>query len=375
MTPDADTPDADSPRTGTAEPAAQAAGPPVRRRRRWLTVLGSVALGVIAVIVTAMAIIHVPYVIISPGEATALDDDIVTISGAPTYGHRGDLLYLTVRVTNDDPNVWRYVLAKLDDEVSVEEREDIIGCAGYEESARLSQDQMVQSQDIAKQVALQRLGYQVTESGGQVVIVDVECGGPSEGSLQLADVITAVDGTPVTKADDVRPLVQAHRPGETVHFTVRRDDDTREIAVRLGRRDGVGFVGIATQTFTDASFPVDITIDTDRVSGPSAGLAFTLAIIDDMTPGNLTGGRRVAITGSIQPDGSVGIVGGVEQKAVTARRAGARLMLVPVGEAKAAREHAEGMKVVAVRTVDAALAALAANGGDPVPTAGTPTGQ
>jgi PDZ domain-containing protein len=364
-----------TPETDPPEPAAVAHAAPSRRRRRWLAILGTVALGVIAVIVTAMALIHVPYVIISPGEATALDDDIVTISGAPTYAHRGDLVYLTVRVTNDDPNIWRYVLATLDDDVSVEEREDIIGCASYEESARLNQDLMARSQDIAKQVALQRLGYQVTESGGPVVIVNVECDGPSEGSLRLADVITAVDGTPVARADDVRPLVQAHQPGETVRFTVQREDDTREVTVRLGRRDGVGFVGIATQTFTDVSFPVDITIDTARVSGPSAGLAFTLAIIDDLTPGDLTGGRRVAITGSIQPDGSVGIVGGVEQKAVTARRAGARLILVPVGEAKAAREHAEGMKVVAVRTVDDALAALAANGGDPVPTAGTPTGQ
>lgn len=365
-----------TPDTDPREPAADAPAAPSRRRRRWPAVLGTVALGVVAVIVTAMAIIHVPYVIISPGEATALDDDVVTISGVPTYAHRGDLLYLTVRVTNDDPNIWRYVLAKLDDDVSVTEREDIIGCASYEESARLNQDLMGQSQDIAKQVALQRMGYQVTESGGRVVIVNVECGGPSEGSLRLADVITAVDGTPVAKADDVRPLVQAHQAGETVRFTVERDDETREVAVRLGRRDGVGFVGIATQTFTDASFPVDIKIDTARVSGPSAGLAFTLAIIDDLTPGDLTGGRRVAITGSIQPDGSVGIVGGVEQKAVTARRNRVRLMLVPVGEAKAAREHADGLKVVPVRTVEDALAALAANGGDPVPAAaGTPTGQ
>jgi PDZ domain-containing protein len=174
----------------------------------------------------------------------------------------------------------------------------------------------------------------------------------------------------------VRPLVQAHQPADTVRFTVERDGKTRDVSVRLGERDGVGYVGIATQSFTDSSFPVDIEIDTARVSGPSAGLAFTLAIIDDMTPGELTGGARVAITGSIQPDGSVGVVGGVEQKAVTAREDGARLMLVPVGEARAARAHAGSMKVVAVRTVDDALAALEANGGDPVPpAAAAPTDQ
>ena len=367
------TPDTDPPETAPPEPATVAQPP--RRARRWPFILGTVTLGVVAVIVVAMALIHVPYVLISPGEATALDGEVVTISGAPTYAHDGALLYLTVRVSNDDPNVWRYLLAKLDDDVSVREREDVIGCAGYEENDRLNRDLMSQSQDLAKQVALQRLGYPVTQSGGRVLIVNVECGGPSAGRLQLGDVITAVDGTPVAKADDVRPLVQAHEPGETVRFTVTRDGEIREVPVRLGRRDDVGFAGIATQTFTTASLPVDITIDTDRVSGPSAGLAFTLAIIDDLTPGDLTGGKRVAITGSIEPDGSVGLVGGVEQKAVTARRNGAKLMLVPVGEAKAAREHADGMKVVAVRTVDDALAALAGNGGDPVPAAGPPTGQ
>jgi Lon-like protease len=350
-------------------------GPP-RRRRRWPAILATAAFAVVAVVLTAMAFIHVPYVIISPGEATPLDGQVVSISGAPTYGGGADLLYLTVRVTNDDPNVWRYLFAQLDDDVSVEKREDIIGCADYEESGLLNQDLMVQSQNTAKAVALQRLGYTVDESGARVVIVNVECNGPADGRLRLADVVTAVDGTAVATAEDVRPLVQAHQPGDTARFTVERGGKTREVSVRLGKRDGVGYVGIATQSFADSSFPVDIQIDTARVSGPSAGLAFTLAIIDDMTPGELTGGKRVAITGSIMPDGSVGVVGGVEQKAVTAREDGVRLMLVPVGEAKAARAHAGAMKVVAVRTVDDALAALAAHGGDPVPpAAGAPTGQ
>jgi PDZ domain-containing protein len=343
-----------------------------RRRRRWPAIVGSIVLGVVVVTVAAMAFIHVPYVIISPGDATALNGQVVTIEGAPTYPHRGQLLYLTVRVSNDDPNIWRYLFAKLDDDVSVQKREAVIGCASYDESGRLNQDLMVQSQNTAKQVALERLGYQVTQNGARVVIVNVECGGPADGHLQLDDVVTAVDGMPIAKAEDVRPLVLAHKPGETIHFTVQRAGATRQVSVRLGADDGAALVGIATQTFTDSSFPVDISIDTARVSGPSAGLAFTLAIIDDMTQGDLTGGGRVAITGSIESDGTVGVVGGVEQKAVTARRQGARLMLVPVGEEKAAREHADGMRVVAVRNVDDALAALAAHGGDPVPPATVP---
>jgi PDZ domain-containing protein len=109
------------------------------------------------------------------------------------------------------------------------------------------------------------------------------------------------------------------------------------------------------------------------VSGPSAGLAFTLAIIDDLTPGDLTGGKRVAITGTISPDGTVGPVGGVAQKAVAARSAGAKLMLVPPQEYDDAKSHADGMTVVRVSTLDDALRALRNNGGDPVvpPTATT----
>jgi PDZ domain-containing protein len=107
------------------------------------------------------------------------------------------------------------------------------------------------------------------------------------------------------------------------------------------------------------------------VSGPSAGLAFTLAIIDQLTPGSLTGGKKVAVTGAINDDGTVGPVGGVKQKAITARRAGAELMLVPSFEYKDARLRAGNMKVVAVDTVDDALRALERAGGTPIASTAT----
>ena len=328
--------------------------------------MGTVALVVAAAMVTAMAFIKVPYVIISPGDATALDRDIVSISGARTYRHRGALLYLTVRVTNSDPNVWRWLLARLDDDVSVEKREEIIGCASYADSGRLQDELMRQSQDVAKDVSLRRLGYDVPEQGTRVMILDVQCGSPSEGRLRPGDRITAVDGTPVATAEEVGPLVQAKQPGDTVRVSVDRDGGARDVSVRLGRRAGTAFLGIVSQTLHDWQFPVEVEIDTRRVSGPSGGLAFALAIIDDLTPGELTGGRKVAVTGSIAADGSVGAVGGVAQKAVTARNDGVALMLVPAGEAREAKEHAGDMLVVAVRTLDDALGALEDAGGSPV---------
>jgi PDZ domain-containing protein len=207
-----------------------------------------------------------------------------------------------------------------------------------------------------------------------VLIVDVICGGPSQGRLELGDQIVAIDGQPVNSAEDVRPPIVAHRPGETAVFTVMRDDERLDVKVRLGgRKDAntdarVPFAGIYTQQQVRHQLPVTVDIDTQRVSGPSAGLAFALAIVDQLSPGNLTGGKNVAVTGAILEDGSVGIVGGVEQKAVTARRAGAKLMIVPRDEVADARSRAGGMKVVGVDTIDDALRALERAGGAPIAT-------
>lgn len=338
------------------------------RRRRVLTVAGSLLLGLLVTALVAAAFIRVPYVIISPGDATALDAQVVTISGAPTYPHAQKLLFLTVQVTNRDPNLYRYLFATLDNTVSVQKKTDVIGCASYAANARLNDLLMRDSQDTAKEVALTRLGYPVTHTGDQVVIADVVCGGPSDHHLQLGDLVTAVDDHPVGSADQVRPLVLAHHPGDVIRVTVRRGRATLTVAIRAGRSGRTLFLGIVTQTLGSWQFPFSVKIDTQRVSGPSAGLAFTLAVIDDLTPGDLTGGRRVAVTGTIEPDGTIGPVGGVAQKAITAERNGAAALIVPVDEAKDARSHAGKVRVFAVKTINDALAALGRLGGATIPT-------
>ncbi len=333
-----------------------------RRRRVAATVLGA-GLGVLAL---AAAFIRVPYVIISPGTATPLDDQVVRVDGAQTYDHAGELLFLTVRVNDEDPNLYRWLFAQLDGDTSVQPREALIGCSSYGASARLDRILMRDSQDVAKAVALRALGYDPIEEGTEAVVLDVLCDGPSEGRLETGDLIRAVDDSPVGDAGDVGRLVTARDPGDTVVVTVRRDEVDTDVRVRLGEREGRALLGIVTQTITRFTFPFEIRIDTRRVSGPSAGLSFALAIIDDLTPGELTGGARVAVTGSINPDGTVGLVGGIAQKAVAARAGGATLMLVPAGEAREARPHADGMRVVAVRTLDDALRELRRSGGDPL---------
>jgi PDZ domain-containing protein len=131
-----------------------------------------------------------------------------------------------------------------------------------------------------------------------------------------------------------------------------------------GPNEGQAQIGVFSAPEYD--FPVDVQIDTGDVGGPSAGLAFTLTILDELSPGDLTGGDEIAVTGTIESDGTVGPIGGVAQKAVAARRAGARLFIVPRAEAAVARSHADGMRVAAVRDLDDALAALERSGGEPL---------
>jgi len=366
--------------------------PPDRRSGRRHTVLAVVlsVLGVLLVtVVVAGFLIHVPYVIISPGSATPLDSSVVQIDGATTYPHGGDVLFLTVQVSTHDPTVWRVVTSWLDPNRDVEKRSAVVGCLTDAQNAAFNTELMDQSQNEAKYVALTRLGYTVPADPTQIRIIEVCRHAPAYGALEPGDRVLAVDGADVTDVSEVGPLVQQHRPGDRVSVTFERDGTMRTVRITAGKAspDGRSCVaargstsgrtclGVSSQEFVTYQFPVDIKIDTQLVGGPSAGLAFTLAIVDDMTPGDLTGGRRVAVTGTINADGSVGEVGGVEQKAITARTNGVQLMIVPTGEVKDARRGAGKVRVVGVDTIDQAVAALRRAGGSGVPPPSTTTAR
>ena len=358
--------------------------------------------------VIAGFMVRVPYVIISPGDTTPLDASVVTVDGAPTYPHDTPVEFLTVRVSNEDPSVWRYLLAKLDPDREVEKRSTVIGCLSDDDNQQLNTDLMQQSQNDAKYVALTRLGYDVQASDARLVVTQACRGVPAYGKLEVGDRIVAVDGEPVATLAEIGVAVRAHGPGEEITVTVERegvrldetmttgrvtkdrtscapvaegDDRLRADALAGARVDArvdaraeeraIACVGVVTQSFVDYTFPVEVEINTARVGGPSAGLAFTLAVIDDMTPGSLTGGKRVAVTGAIDVDGRVGVVGGVEQKAITARTNRVQLMLVPKGEVRDARRGAGEVRVVGVDTIDEALAALQSAGGAAVPPTST----
>jgi Lon-like protease len=359
--------------------------PPPRARSRKHTVLAVVlsTVGVLlAIVVVAGFAIHLPKVIISPGSATPLDSQVVQIEGAPTYPDTaGNVHFLTVQVSTEEPSVWRVVGAWLDPDQAVEDRSAVQGCLTDAENQQFNSDLMDQSQNDAKYVALTRLGYTVPANPVQVRVVEVCRDAPAHGKLETGDQVLAVDGTAVTDAADVGTLVRAHHPGDRVTVAYDRNGVRRSATITAGKfaadgrtcvpangsASGSICLGLSSQEFVTYQFPINVKINTQLVGGPSAGLAFTLAIIDDLTPGSLTGGTKVAVTGTIAPDGTVGEVGGVEQKAITARTNGVHLMIVPRAEVADARRGAGDVRVVGVDNVEQALDALHRAGGSEVP--------
>lgn len=339
------------------EPRGRRASP--RGRRIALALVAGLAAAAIAA-----AFVRLPYVIISPGNATPVGE-VVTVKGARTYPHRGALLFLTVSVTTDRPNVYETLSGWLSPNVDVLDESDVLQGSSRDQERLIDVADMDLSQLLATKVALERLGYEVPLLPGAAVLA-VEPDGPTGGLLKGHDVITAVDGRTVSGSAELGRSVRRHRPGSTVELTVERGGRTRRVDVRTGRNaEGRAKIGVVVGPHF--RFPISIRINPGAVGGPSAGLAFTLAIIDQLTPGSLTGGHEVAITGQIAPNGEVVEIGGARQKAVAARRAGATLMIVPRGDLPDAREGAGRMRVVGVSSLDGALSALESIGGAPVP--------
>lgn len=330
--------------------------------------------GILAVIVgllIAANAIRVPYYTLSPG-STRRTEDLVRVEGTKSHVEdAGSVSYTTVSFA--PATVWSYLTAKLDPSTDVIEEKQALHGQDPDENRRENLELMDSSKQAATVAALRKLGYQVTARGTGAVVTGLSEGSPSQGKLEVGDAIVAVDQAPIGTADELVAAIRARRPGDTVTFTVEEGNggDKHDVAVTLGARPddaNRAFIGINLGTRSPTfEYPFSVGIDSGQVGGPSAGLAFSLGVIDLLTPGDLTGGRKVATTGTIDVNGRVGPVGGVKQKTFAVRKAGASLFLVPRDEYDEARQYAEDLKVVPVDTVDDALEAIRQNGGDVEP--------
>ncbi|MDX3095952.1 PDZ domain-containing protein [Streptomyces sp. ME01-24h] len=336
--------------------------------RRTATLLAS-TLTLIALLCVAL-LWPVPYAEMSPGPTVNTlgshgGDSVLQISGHNTYPTSGHLNMTTVRVTSADysMNLVEAVVGWLAHDQKVVEHDTLYPKGQTAEQAdQENAEEFTQSQDSAKVAALEELGIPV---GSRVVVAAVVKGAPAEGELHAGDVIKAVDGRPVKAAGDVAELVTKHQPGQKVVFTVvpkgAKGDAARDVGVTTARSDDDGearaVVGI--QAGVEHTFPFTIDIKLADVGGPSAGLMFALGIVDKLTPQDLTGGKFIAGTGTIDDEGKVGPIGGIDMKTIAARDKGAEYFLTPADNcAEAASDTPSGLTLVKVKTIGDALDAL-----------------
>ena len=340
---------------------------------RWPFIVAGTMLAFAAIIFVLWRI-DVAYFALSPGPVSDVGDHVVVEGG--TEEEAGELIFLTVSLK--EVTALEAIAAWLDPEVDLTPTESIRP-AGVtpEELRRQNLGQMELSQQTAIAVALERAGYEVILKGNGALVSAVVDGGAATGKLEANDVIVAVNGAPIEFSDDAVAAISGFRPGETLTLGVRRPTDEAatefeefEVQVILGVFMGVdengnevidedrGMVGVLLGNFNvETVLPLDIEIDSENIGGPSAGMMFTLEIINQLSEEDLTHGHIVAGTGTIDRDGHLGEIGGIRQKVFAAIAAGADFVLVPSGNVSDATSAAgEDIEVIRVESIDQALA-------------------
>jgi Lon-like protease len=332
--------------------------------RRSLTLL--IASAGTAVAIAVSVLVPVPYVILGPGPTlNTLGKDsagrpLITISGHASYPTNGHLNMVTVSYQGCQGNrfnIFTALVAWLNPHQAVVPESEICP-AGQTQKQTQEQDtqQMTSSEQTATAAALTELHIPYST---QVVVVQPEKGFPAYGVLKAGDVITAVNGQPVTSQAGLSKLIYAHPAGSTLTLTISRDGRSSE--VQVGTRPSAGHPVMGVQITEEYKFPFQVKISVGDIGGPSAGMMFALGIIDKLTRLDLTAGRFIAGTGEITASGQVQPIGGIQQKMIGARNAGATIFLTPASNCADTKGAVPaGMRLVKVSTLNQAVTYLEA---------------
>lgn len=346
---------------------------PYRLGRRSVVVLvGGFVLIALAALSTMVGL---PYVVLKPGPVTNIiaagKTPLITVSGARTYPTEGALDFTTVRVAGGPGfrvTVWDLLGAALNRSEEIEPEEayfpkGITDKQVQEEGAA----EMADSQQEAIAVALRAVGQKVVQ---HVVIAQVTQDSPNRSVLRPGDEIVSVDGTAVDDSASIRTAIGKHSAGQPVKLGLVRGG--KPVDVTATTRDAGGRTTIGVFLGVRFDFPFTVKIDAGNVGGPSAGTMFALGLYDTLTPGALTGGAKIAGTGTIDSTGAVGPIGGIRQKLVGARDGGAQWFLAPADNCNEVVGHVpDGLRVVRISTFDQArssVEAIAAQRGGSLPT-------
>ncbi|MFV8317315.1 MULTISPECIES: YlbL family protein [unclassified Mycobacterium] len=326
--------------------------------RRILTLM--VALVPIVVFGVLLAVVTVPFVSLGPGPTfdTLGEVDgkqVVQIEGTQTHPTTGHLNMTTVS-QRDDLTLGEAMSLWISGQEQLVPR-DLIYPPGKsrDEVDQANNADFKTSEDSAQYAALGYLKYPEA-----VTIATVTDPGPSAGKLKAGDAIDAVNRTPVSNVEQFTSLLKNTKPGQVVTIDYRRKNEpagVAEITLGTNKDRDYGFMGVAVLDAPWAPFTVDFNLA--NIGGPSAGLMFSLAVVDKLTTGDLAGSTFVAGTGTITVDGKVGPIGGITHKMAAARAAGASVFLVPAKNCyEAMSDIPSGLKLVKVETLGSAVDAL-----------------
>lgn len=348
--------------------------PPRPVRWPYALAAGFLAMGLIVLLLWP---VKLPYFAMSPGPVEAVADIISVDDGTPVYASAGEFYLLTVSITSQEVNAFEWVEAKLDQKVDLIDRE-IIRPTGVtrEEVTRSNLQAMDGSIEAAVYVALGRLGYEVGFRGEGVEVIQVVEDAPADGVIELGDRFDVVAGQPISTSAEAADIIRSYEIGDTITLAGTRLDDPATIhdvdparspitvEITLAPHpdlEGAPMVGVVFDTVAlEMILPVDVAVDSGNIGGPSAGLAFTLTILDLLSPEDLTHGHVIAATGTMSFDETVGAIGGVRQKIYAARAAGASLVFVPTANYEDALTAAgDEIEIVPVDTLQDALDRLA----------------
>jgi PDZ domain-containing protein len=316
------------------------------------------ALVPVAALMAALWSVSLPYFAEGPGPARDVEP-LIRVTGHDQFPSRGHFILTSVGFT--PVNAFQAIGAWLDPVRNVVS-EDVLIPPGEssQEANRRSVSQMDQSKIDAAVVVLSRLaGYPKSHAQG-LLVESVGEGCPADGKLFPGDLLVTANGKPVSDSDQLGRIIRS-TPGATpVRFQVKVSGRTFPVSTTPRRCQGSGrrLVGITTVP----NFPFPITISSGDIGGPSAGLMWALGLFDLLTPGDLTGGRTIAGTGQIEPDGTIVPIGGVQLKIAAAKAAGATVFLLPRGNLADAREVAGNLPLVPVSRFQDALAYLQRGG-------------
>jgi PDZ domain-containing protein len=312
----------------------------------------------------ALVFLPTPYVIERPGPVfdvlgTSEEQSVITIDGAANYPTTGRLDVLTVSVVGNRENTPSWIelgWAWLDPAQAIVPLDVIYPPSVTTKQAEAESSAMMEeSQQDAIAAALNKLGYEVP---WHVYVSEVSKDSPSSGKLVAADFIIEINGVEIKDIDQMRALINEDAPSGPLSVTVLRAGKSQSHEITATKNaDGKYRLGILAGYKYD--FPVKIKLELADVGGPSGGMMFALGIIDRLTPGQLTGGKHIAGTGTIDPAGNVGPIGGIRHKLFGAADAGATIFLAPESNCDEVVGHVpSGLTVVKVKTLSEAKSAL-----------------